>query len=238
MKTLVLILSLLVAGPGLINGASLERSGDDITTEGQNFTTLLRHAVKRLAGIREPVTTDTKQSQDALVAEYQSRWGVVVGQQFPSPDGRFILQLAVKDDECVYEIWDRENGSVDNSIQVPSILEGVSWLGNSRSIIGVLHMMGGSFIQTLHFDGTRWVTRDYNNPIRGVEYYMILKLHAGYNTALVTFRGYRDGCTRRSRVYFYITCLIDPSSGTQSLIEEMQICWHRFISLKSEYQKE
>jgi hypothetical protein len=173
------------------------------------------------------------------LAEWQSSAGVAVNKALQSPDGRFSVSVVVKGLQVVYSIEDRVARTVDDSIVVPDLVERLQWGGNSRTIVSVLHMAEGTFIERLHFANNRWVSQTYQAPASGLEHWMVLKLGIEQGAVTVTW-----GATRlvrrlghKERELYLITSSIAPN-GTQTLLREVPIDRETFVRLRRGFYEE
>jgi hypothetical protein len=89
---------------------------------------------------------------------------IPTGARFVSPDGRYSVKLEEIDRLSRYAIEDREIGSVDRSIIMPSLLLYLHWAPNSRSIVAVEHIPHGSCGRVIYRTGDKWADAEVRPP--------------------------------------------------------------------------
>jgi hypothetical protein len=79
---------------------------------------------------------------------------IEIGETFTSPDGRFTAQLA-NDDNGDLGIKNNQTGETYKVGALTPLLS-LKWTGDSKTIVTVEHIAGGSEANLVHFDGSKW----------------------------------------------------------------------------------
>ncbi len=83
---------------------------------------------------------------------------------FVSPDGVFSMRLVEINRQWRYAITDLRNGAVDSHIVMPTVLLYAHWTADSRAIVTVEHVAGGSIGRVLCQKNGRWTDVEIAPP--------------------------------------------------------------------------
>jgi len=89
---------------------------------------------------------------------------IPTGLPFPSPNGRYSVELQEIDRLPHFIIKDIASDRVDNSIVMPTVLLYLHWAADSQSIVTVEHIAKGSYGRVIYLKGSKWVNAEIDAP--------------------------------------------------------------------------
>jgi hypothetical protein len=84
--------------------------------------------------------------------------------RFVSPDRRYAVNLVTIDKERHFRITDIRTGQIDDSIAMPTLVNYLRWVPDSRSFITVEHIAGGSYGRVVYLKDDRWFSLEVTPP--------------------------------------------------------------------------
>jgi len=167
----------------------------------------------------------------AFVANYgqatADRDSFSVGQSFRSPDGRFIAQLESGDFSNL-KIKDNQTGEVaSETVDLPTLLS-LKWTGNSKAIVIVEHIAGGSVASVIALNQC-WARQDLFPPRNG-DTCEVVKEKVGWDTVNLSYTASQRAGTA---FLFWTSCFeVNANTGAVTHVTTENISADAYQALK------
>ena len=152
-----------------------------------------------------------------------------------SPDQRFLVQTTIADREFYFVIKDAQTGLVSRlpSDYFPMLV--LEWSPDSKTILAVAHASMTSLIGLIHWDGSRWLHFEIDDPENGEndKFHVVgWEFKAGYIKATCVVNNRTDN--GRSLNLYRCTFHIDPTNGKTSEVVKTAITQKEYLSLRTD----
>ena len=136
-----------------------------------------------------------------------------VGTKFVSPDRRYTAEYLFDDDNRI-KITDNQTGHADAPIDWWSVPHSIRWTGDSKTIVVVSHIAGGSQASLIHFKKGKWVELEAAPPTKHspVEY-RVIEEKVGISSVTLTYEVTNQAPNGARESFYRCSFKIDPETG-------------------------
>jgi hypothetical protein len=156
------------------------------------------------------------------------------GKTFVSPDQRFSVQTTIADRELYFVIKDAQTGSVSRLPSDCFPILALEWSPDSKTILAIAHASMTSLIELIHWDGSRWLHFEIDDPENGEndKFHVVgWEFKTGYIQA--TYIIDNRAANGRSLDLYRCTFHVDPTNGKTSEVVKTPITLKEFVSLRN-----
>lgn len=142
-------------------------------------------------------------------------WEMPTNKAIVSPDQRFAAKLA-DDQQGNIHIVDNSSG-VTQKVRSFRPLLSLKWSGDSKSLVTIEHLAGGSQTAIIHFDGDKW-TRSEVDPIAETppyHHYTVIKQEVGWDAIRVTYKVTDEKGNGVPFGYYICSFTVDAATGAR-----------------------
>jgi hypothetical protein len=146
-----------------------------------------------------------------------------IGQRFISPDRRFATEIKDEDERGYnLEIKDQNNGKAYKAAASLPLFS-FEWTTDSKTIVLLEHIGGGSQISLIHFNGHEWKRREIEPPGGNSGHYEVLEKDIGKNFLRISYKVTKE--KQNGTVFGAYKCSlrVDASNGQISHVEKQDI---------------
>lgn len=158
-----------------------------------------------------------------------------VGVEIPSPDRKFMVQVT---DHYGLIIKDILTSGVDASIKLLPLLQPLKWTGDSKTIVAITHIAGGSNLVLIHPNNGQWKGFVPTPPMPDSDKGNfvncgVIKIEIGIRDVKVSYRIISQKLGKDYKDNFYISSFtVNPESGDQSQLDIHEIDSGAYNNLK------
>jgi len=147
---------------------------------------------------------------------------------FISPDGRFTVRFT--DEVMNLKIKDNQTGKITTS-GVLTPCYSLKWTGDSKTIVAIYHLAGGSDADIFHFSKNKWNRCKMGAPDQDFNFIDVTSEKIGTKKIELTYRaGVRDP---RHDTFFTYSLSFNPETGATTLIGKHEIDEETYEKLHS-----
>jgi hypothetical protein len=140
------------------------------------------------------------------------------GDVFTSPDGRFIVRFT--DEVMNLKIKDNQTGKV-TTLGVLTPCYSIKWTGDSKTIVAIYHLAGGSDADIFHFSKSEWRRCSVDSPDNNFNFIDVIKEKIGMDRVGLTYKaGIRD---LQNDTFFTYSLSFNPETGATTEMLEHEI---------------
>jgi YD repeat-containing protein len=140
------------------------------------------------------------------------------GDVFTSPDGCFTVRFT--DREMNLDIRDNQTGKV-TILGVLTPCYSIKWTGDSKTIVAIYHLAGGSDADIFHFTKSEWRRCSVASPNDNFNFIDVIEEKIGMNRVSLTYKAGIRGPQRDA--FFTYSLNFNPETGATTGMVEHEI---------------
>lgn len=146
---------------------------------------------------------------------------VTAGTRVESPDREFVVECKVGEQLApavgLIEILDKRTGSTARSFEINPPLYALKWTADSKTIVAVQHVAGGSVAQIIHLSSGKWTTFEASPPV-GDEATVVKVVPQSHVVELTYKVNQKPASSHPGRSYL-CTFVVDPETSARHFNE-------------------
>ena len=139
------------------------------------------------------------------------------GIKFVSPDRRYTAEILSGNDTKL-KIMDHQMGT-DSSVALWTVPTSIRWTGNSKTMVVVAHIAGGSQADLIHLKGAKWIDIQAPPPVHHTPVkYSVVKEEVGTSRVTLTYEVTNQAQNGAYQDFYRYSFTTDPATGVVSNI--------------------
>ncbi|HLB33614.1 MAG: hypothetical protein A3F67_03210 [Verrucomicrobia bacterium RIFCSPHIGHO2_12_FULL_41_10] len=135
--------------------------------------------------------------------------------EYISPDKLYVAQATHEEGDTILGIKNRKTGEVEASFTIVPLVVHVQWAPDSKSLLIVQHISGGSVATIVHHDDNKWVHYDCDPPLKTQGYYYLVGVKFLKEVVRLTYGVYPS---KRSSLSDTKICVFDVNYNTGFMV--------------------